>query len=101
MNRRDFLRTNSLLGAGWALSRALPAFANMQPAGSWRTFDVITEVELLEPAGASHIWLPALLIANPPYQRTISTRFAATNGVARLSRSKQNALGIVSAHYPA
>src|ERR1700750_3129445 len=101
MNRRDFLRTNGSLCAGWALSRAMPALADTQRGGEWRTFEVVTHVELLEPAGASHIWLPAPLISDTPYQRTISTRFTATNGTARLTREKQSVLGIVSATFPA
>jgi transglutaminase-like putative cysteine protease len=101
MNRRDFLRANGSICAGWALSRAMPALADTPSAGEWRTFEVVTTVELLKPNGASHIWLPAPLIRNTPYQKTISTRFTATGGTARLSQAKQGALGIVSATYPA
>jgi transglutaminase-like putative cysteine protease len=101
MNRRDFLRANSSLCAGWALSRSVPALADTPPASQWRTFEVVTRVELLQPNGTSHIWLPAPLIRNTPYQNTISTRFTATEGTATLSKDKQSALGIVSARYAA
>jgi transglutaminase-like putative cysteine protease len=101
MNRRDFLRANGSLGAGWALSRAVPGLADALSADEWRTFEVVTMVELVKPVGVSHIWLPAPLIRNMPYQRTISTRYAAEGGTARLSKDKQGALGIVSAVYPA
>jgi len=101
MNRRDFLRANGSICAGWALSRAVPALADTPSTGEWRTFEVVTTVELLKPNGVSHIWLPAPLIRNTPYQKTISTRFAAPGGTARLSKEKQGALGIVSATYPA
>ena len=77
MNRRDFLRANSSICAGWVLSRAMPVLADTPSAGEWRTFEVITKVELLQPNGISHIWLPAPLIRNTPYQNTISTRFTA------------------------
>jgi len=101
MNRRDFLRANSSVVAGWALSRALPALAHNLPAGGWRTFEVVTQVELLKPNGVSHIWLPAPLVHNTPYQKTISTRFTADGGTGRLSKDKQSALGIVSGMYAA
>jgi transglutaminase-like putative cysteine protease len=101
MNRRDFLRTNSSICAGWALSRAVPALADTPSAGEWRTFEVVTNVELLKPNGVSHIWLPAPLIRKTPYQNSISTRFTANGGTAKLSKDKQSALGIVSAMYPA
>ena len=100
MNRRDFLRTNSFIFAGWAASRAMPVLADTASAGGWRTFEVVTRVELLKPDGISHIWLPAPLIRDTPYQHTISTRFMAEGGTTRLSKDKQSALGIVSAMYP-
>ena len=101
MNRRDFLRANSSICAGWALSRAVPALADTPSAGKWRTFEVVTKVELLKPDGIGHIWLPAPLIRNTPYQKTISTQFTAKGGTARLSKEGQSALGIVSATYAA
>src|ERR1700722_10746204 len=101
MNRRDFLRTNSAICAGWAFSKAMPALADTPLAAPWRTFEVVTRVELLKPDGVSHIWLPAPLIRNTPYQKTFSTRFTATNGKATLSKDQQNDLGIVSARYAA
>jgi transglutaminase-like putative cysteine protease len=101
MNRRAFLRANGSICAGWALSRAVPVLADTPSAGEWRTFEVVTKVELLKPNGISHIWLPAPLIRNTPYQNTISTRFTAKGGTATLSKDKQSALGIVSAKYAA
>jgi hypothetical protein len=101
MNRRDFLRADISICADWALSRTVPVLADIPSAGDWRTFEVVTEVELLKPSGISHIWLPMPLIRNTPYQSTISTQFKANGGTARLSKDKQSALGIVSARYPA
>ena len=95
MNRRDFLRVSSLC-AGWALSRTVQALAGYPMAGGWRTFEVVTKVELLKPDGISRIWLPAPLIRNTPYQNTISAQFTAEGGTAKLSKDKQSALGIVS-----
>jgi transglutaminase-like putative cysteine protease len=101
MNRRDFLRANSSICAGWALSTAIPVLGDTPSAGAWRTFEVVTTVELLKPNGIAHIWLPAPLIRNTPYQNTISTRFTAKSGTATLSKDEQSALGIVSATYAA
>jgi transglutaminase-like putative cysteine protease len=101
MNRRDFMLANSSICAGWALSKAMPVLANSPWAGEWRSFEVVTKVELLNSNGVSHIWLPAPLIRNTPYQNTISTRFTAKDGTAALSKDKQSALGIVSARYAA
>jgi transglutaminase-like putative cysteine protease len=79
----------------------MPVMADTPSAGEWRTFEVVTRVELVKPDGISHIWLPAPLINNTPYQHTISTRFTAEGGTATLTTDKQSNLGIVSAMYPA
>jgi transglutaminase-like putative cysteine protease len=101
MNRRNFLQANGSICAAWALSKMAPALADTPPASAWRTFEVVTRVELLKPDGVSHIWLPAPLIRDTPYQKTISTRVTAEGGTAKLSKDEVNVLGIVSAIYPA
>ena len=101
MNRRNFLRANGSICAGLALTKALPVLADTPSTSGWRTFEVVTRVELVKPDGESHIWLPAPLIHDTTYQKTLSVRFEAEGGKASLSKDKQNALGIVSAAYPA
>lgn len=99
MNRRTFLQASGSACAGLALSKAIPILADTSSARKWRTFDVITKVELLKPKGTSHIWLPGALIRDTPYQKTLSNRFTAGAGTARLIKDKQNALAVVSATY--
>jgi transglutaminase-like putative cysteine protease len=102
MNRRDFLQSSGAICAGLAVSKSIPAFADALQSGSeWRTFEVTTRVEVLKPSGETHIWLPSALIRDTPFQRTRANRFSAEGGTARLSKDKPNALGIVSATYPA
>jgi len=79
----------------------MPGLADSPSPSEWRTFEVVTKVELRKPDGISHIWLPAPLIRNTPYQNRISTRFTADGGTVKLTKDKKNALGIVSAIYPA
>ena len=99
MNRRHFLQASGAVCAGLAFSRSLPAFADA--SSGWRTFEVTSRVEVLKPNGVTHIWLPAALIRDTPYQRTLSNKFAAENGSAKLTKDKSSVLGIVSATYPA
>ena len=101
MNRRDFLRSTGTLCAGFAVSHAMPGLADATTNGDWRTFEATTRVELLKPNGVAHIWLPAALIRDTPFQRTLSNDFKAENGSVKLIENKQDALGIVSATYPA
>ena len=100
MNRRAFLRSTSAVCAGLAFTKSTPLFADASSPG-WRTFEVVTRVEVLKPNGVTHIWLPAALIRETPYQKTLSNRFTADGGTAKLTTDKQSVLGIVSATYPA
>ena len=100
MNRRHFLQSSGAVCAGLALTNSTSLFADTI-SSDWRTFEVTTRVEVLKPNGVTHIWLPAALISNTPYQRTVSNKFVAEGGSAKLSKDKAGALGIVSATYPA
>jgi transglutaminase-like putative cysteine protease len=102
MNRRNFLQSTGALCAGLAVTKSIPVFADAVRAESgWRTFEVTTRVEVLKPSGVTHIWLPAALIRDTPFQRTHANKFSAEGGAAKFSKDKQNALGIVSATYAA
>lgn len=100
MKRREFLRSSGAVCAGLVLSRSLPAFADTTPENGWKHFEVTARVEVLKPSGVTHIWLPAALIHNTPYQKTISNKFTAEGGTANLSKDPEQALGIVSAAFP-
>src|SRR6516165_10723747 len=100
MNRRDLLRYTSLAFAGLALPELEPLFAQHQPSDGWRTFEVTARVEVLKPAGETKVWLPAALIQNTPFQKTIFNRFSADGGKARMVESKRPDLGIVVATFP-
>jgi transglutaminase-like putative cysteine protease len=102
MNRRNFLQSTGAICAGLAVTKSIPGFADASPAGGgWRTFEVTTRVEVMKPTGVTHVWLPSALIRDTPFQRTLGNKFRAEGGAAKLSKDNPNALGIVSATYPA
>ena len=92
MNRRDFLYL--------CAASTVPLCARAQQSGPaaarWRTFDVTTHVEVLEPSGDTRVWVPAALISETPYQRTLETSFESP-APARIVQDKADALGIVAA----
>ncbi|HTC95467.1 MAG TPA: transglutaminase domain-containing protein [Terriglobales bacterium] len=100
MKRREFLRHTGSMCAGLALSKAVPLFADTPASGGWRTFEVTTHVEVLKPSGVTHIWVPAALIRNTSFQKTLGNKFVAPGGTARLTGARQDSLGIVTATYP-
>jgi len=75
-------------------------FAGTTP-GSWRTFEVTTRVEVLKSSGATRIWVPAALINQTPFQRTLANTFDAKGGTAKIVESKADALGIIASQFPA
>jgi len=101
MNRRDFLRSAGIASASFSLPTAARFFADGGAPGSWRTFEVTTRVEVLTSSGATRVWLPAALIADTPFQRTIGNRFHADGGAAKMVESSADGLGIVAAEFPA
>ena len=101
MKRRDFLRSTGMVCASLALPKSGLLFAESAPSGSWRTFEVTTRVEVLKPSGVTRVWLPAALIRNTPFQKTFSNKFSAEGGTAEMVESKADALGIVTATFPA
>jgi transglutaminase-like putative cysteine protease len=101
MNRRDFLRSASIVSAGLAIPGTARLFAVETLLSGWRTFEVTTHVEVLNPSGATRIWLPVPLTSMTPFQRTLANKFTAEGGAAKLVESKTDALGMVTAEFPA
>jgi transglutaminase-like putative cysteine protease len=96
MNRRDFLQTASATAGVVCLKPK-----GLRARGAWRTFEVTTRVEVLKPFGPTRIWLPAALLSNTPYQRTLSNTFHCEGGTAKLVRSDTDSIGIIAAEIPA
>src|SRR5437879_9007189 len=101
MKRRDFLRSTSAASAIVAFPRAQRWFARGTPQDPWRTFEVTTRVEVLKPAGTTRIWVPAALVSETPYQRTLANTFAAGRGRAKLVQRGDDSLGIIAAEFRA
>ena len=100
MNRRNFLRSTAATSVGLAFASTGSLVAKGAKPANWRTFEVITRVEVLRPAGTTKVWLPALLIGNTPFQKTLSSEFSVEHGTAEIVESKVDALGIITAEFP-
>jgi len=97
MHRRGFLQTAGCVSAGALFSKP-----GLFAAGErWRTFEVTTRVEVLKPSGATRIWVPAALIHETPYQRTLANTFQCDGGTAKTVKTEAENLGIVAAEFPA
>ena len=99
MNRRRFLLTTGAASAGLAFPKMLNAFSE-DSSPAWRTYEVVTRVEVLKPSGITRIWVPAALGSETPFQKTLSNTFQAEGASAKLVESKADSLTFVSAEFP-
>jgi transglutaminase-like putative cysteine protease len=88
--RRAFMKNMAVA----AVSTALPAinFAQNSPtperrfapqAGTWRSFEVTTRVDILKPQGITRLWLPTPSV-NTDWQQSLDNAFS-SNGKARMT----------------
>jgi transglutaminase-like putative cysteine protease len=85
MDRRSFLKASSMAAAAAALPwrEALAA-----PIAGWRSYEVVSRVEVLKPRGLSRAWIPLPSVDNGEWHKTLgsswtgnaSRTFVATDG---------------------
>src|SRR5271170_5243265 len=102
MKRREFLASAGAVSAVLAFPKAARLLAEdaVVPA-HWRTFEVTTSVEILNPTGATRVWLPMALLGETPFQKTVSNTPHAEGGKIITRDNKADFLGIVAAEFPA
>ncbi len=99
MNRRDFLHTAGLVSASLAFPKTGALLATDSAPANWRTFEVTTRVEILQPSGTTRVWLPTALLGETPFQKTLANTFNADGGSAKIVESKPDSLGVISAEF--
>src|SRR5262249_45395530 len=88
MDRRAFLKTSFQLSA-IAVTVAAPRRGHADRTafdprpGTWRTFDVTTRVEVLEPRGVTRLWLPVPSVTSD-YQQTGDSKWSGNARVMQL-----------------
>ncbi|WP_048441006.1 transglutaminase-like domain-containing protein [Caenimonas sp. SL110] len=84
-SRRNFLVQTSaaFAAAGWSLPSAAQQRTFDPRPGAWRTFEVTTRVEVLDPKGITRLWLPVPSI-NTDWQRSLESSYS-SNGQARMT----------------
>lgn len=99
MDRRAFIKTSVALPAAATIS-GLPRIAAASTSGPWRVFEVTTQVEILQPAGVTRVWLPVPLTTDTAYQKSLGTSWSAEGGNISYSQDAKYSLGIVRAVFP-
>jgi transglutaminase-like putative cysteine protease len=99
MKRRDFLRSAGALSAGLAFEPQ-SSLAEDATSGGWRTFEVKMRVEIPNSSKTTRVWLPAALISETPFKKTLSNKFTAEGGQVKIVKESADGLGIVLAEFP-
>ncbi|WP_112663809.1 transglutaminase-like domain-containing protein [Microvirga flavescens] len=63
--RRDILMTGAVLSASLALPKGV--LADPDIAGGWRSFEVVTSLDVAEPAGRTQAWIPLTGFSAPDW----------------------------------
>ena len=103
MKRREFLKQGLTVSAGLALS-GMPRLARAASANDptkWRTFEVITRVEITDPVGAVRVWLPVPLTANTDYFKREPDSWTGNFKTVRSVQYDKYGTGMVYADWPA
>ena len=87
MNRRDFLQSGVIVSAGLAFAKPEGLFSQVTALDRWRTFQVTTRVEVLKTSGTTRVWVPAALIGETPFQKTLTNTFNCEGGTAKMVES--------------
>src|SRR5208337_2067702 len=101
MNRRDFLQSGGVVSVGLTFAKAQGLLSQVITGDRWSTFQVTTHIEVLKPSGTTRVWVPAALISETPFQKTLSNTFNCEGGTAKLIETEADALGIIAVEFPA
>jgi transglutaminase-like putative cysteine protease len=78
-----------------------PAREAQGQAVTWRTFEVVTKVEPVSPAGVTRAWIPVPLMGETDYFRRLGDTWKGNGAVMRLERDPKYDAGFVIAEWPA
>ena len=101
MNRRDFLQSAGIASVSLAFPKSERLFSRGAMPDRWRTFQLTTRVEVLKTSGTTRVWVPAALVGETPFQRTLTNTFSCEDGTGKLVENKSDGLGIIAAEFPA
>lgn len=99
MDRRSFIKAGATLPAGMAIA-GVPRLAGATTAGnSWRAFEVVTRVQVLDAEGSTRVWLPAPLTRDTDYFKNLGNVWRVEGGTVNYIEEPKYGAGVVSANF--
>lgn len=97
MKRRDFVVSAAALAAFPKLSFAQQKEFNPTQSEKWRSFEIVTRVEVVKPAGAARAWIPVPAV-DESWQRTVGNSWNG-NGTMRLAHDPKYGAAMLYAEW--
>ena len=104
MERRAFLKVGLGASATVALGvtpRLVRAAASPTGTNSWRRFEAVTRVEVLNPSGVTRVWVPVPLLTDTDYFKRGRDTWIGNASVARAAKDPKYDVGLIYAEWPA
>lgn len=102
MDRRTFLTTGAAALVGAGLARPFAALGAETSGGArWRTFEVTTRLEIIQPSGVTRAWVPLPLMPDTDYQKSLGQSWTGNAALTRVVRDDKYGAGIFYAEWPA
>lgn len=83
MKRRDFVVSAAALAAFPKLAFAQQKEFDPRQSEKWRSFEVVTRVEVARPVGVSRVWIPVPAV-DESWQRTVGNSWTGNATAMRL-----------------
>lgn len=87
LDRRTLLKASAAVTLTAGLPRFASAAFNPQP-GAWRTFDLVTKLEIAKPEGKTQAWVPVPAVNEADWFKSLGSQWT-TNGTAALKRDSK------------
>jgi transglutaminase-like putative cysteine protease len=101
MERRTFLKTGATTLAAASLARPLTAIGAETSGGTkWRTFEVTSRLEIIQPSGPTRGWVPLPLMPDTDYQKSLGQTWTGNASIMRVFRDEKYGAGIFYAEWP-
>ena len=101
MDRRTFLRAGATTLAAAGLARSFGVDAEANGGARWRTFEVTTRLDIVQPSGVTRGWVPLPLMPDTDYQKSLGLSWTGNTAVTRVARDEKYGAGIFYAEWPA
>ena len=88
MKRREFLQATAALPVVSVMPSAVRETFAAQPAEGWRTYEIVTKVEITNPTGVSRAWVPLPFAEKTDWHNPLSSQWMGNGQMKKVTDGK-------------